>query len=80
MRRKSLYVDAEKSGNVGRYINHSCTPNSIAITFTTIEGYVVIGIYAKTNINVNQEITIDYGWEVDPKIRKFLYFLFYSNI
>ena len=80
MGRKQLFIDAEKSGNVGRYINHSCRPNSIAISYTTTEGYVVVGIYAKMDIDVNTEITIDYGWIEEPNIRKNIYFLIYSSI
>ncbi|KAG8723216.1 histone methyltransferase set1 [Ceratobasidium sp. 395] len=54
----SLVVDATKKGNLGRLINHCCTPNCTA-RIITINGKKKIVIYAKTNINVGDEITYD---------------------
>ncbi|KDN46553.1 hypothetical protein RSAG8_04206, partial [Rhizoctonia solani AG-8 WAC10335] len=49
-------VDATKKGNLGRLINHCCAPNCTA-KIITINGEKKIVIYAKSNIDVGDEIT-----------------------
>ncbi|KAJ1301036.1 hypothetical protein OPQ81_003457 [Rhizoctonia solani] len=74
-------VDATKKGNLGRLINHCCTPNCTA-KIITINGEKKIVIYAKANIDIGDEITYDYHFPLEdqkipclcgsPKCRGFL--------
>ncbi|CAE6506051.1 unnamed protein product [Rhizoctonia solani] len=74
-------VDATKKGNLGRLINHCCAPNCTA-KIITINGEKKIVIYAKSNIDVGDEITYDYHFPLEdqkipclcgsPKCRGFL--------
>lgn len=41
-----LYVDAEPSGNLARFINHSCDPNCETRKMT-VDGNTRIGIFTK---------------------------------
>ena len=59
--RKPLFVDATKYGNASRYINHSCSPNCKVYRWLH-NGYMVLGIYAIRDIQINDEITINYDW------------------
>ncbi|KAG8737652.1 histone methyltransferase set1 [Ceratobasidium sp. 414] len=59
-------VDATKKGNLGRLINHCCTPNCTA-KIITINGEKKIVIYAKTNIDVGDEITYDYHFPLEDQ-------------
>ena len=59
-----LFSDAEKYGNIARFVNHSCDPNLMSI-FTWIDNYDKlrprIALFAKKNIKINEELTYDYG-------------------
>ncbi|ORY89323.1 hypothetical protein BCR35DRAFT_300456 [Leucosporidium creatinivorum] len=78
---EDLVVDATKKGNLGRLINHCCVPNCTA-KIITINGVKKIVIYAKTNIEPDEEVTYDYhfAWEEEkipclcahPLCRKYL--------
>ncbi|QRV98889.1 histone-lysine N-methyltransferase SETD1 [Ceratobasidium sp. AG-Ba] len=59
-------VDATKKGNLGRLINHCCAPNCTA-KIITINGEKKIVIYAKTNIDVGDEITYDYHFPLEDQ-------------
>lgn len=52
------YIDGKERGNIARYINHSCDPNTEAGG----TGKRVF-IYALKNIKPGDEITYDYGEE-----------------
>ncbi|PLW07430.1 hypothetical protein PCASD_22403, partial [Puccinia coronata f. sp. avenae] len=54
-----LVVDATKKGNLGRLINHCCSPNCTA-KIITINGEKKIVIYAKVTIELGDEVTYDY--------------------
>ncbi|KAG8934687.1 histone methyltransferase set1 [Tulasnella sp. 417] len=54
-------VDATKRGNLGRLINHSCTPNCTA-KIIVVNSQKKIVIYAKTSIEPGEEIT--YGMRI----------------
>jgi hypothetical protein len=56
-----LHVDARRYGNVARFINHRCTPNCV-MELCTINGYLTIGIFAKTEIRRGDAFTNDYCW------------------
>lgn len=52
-------IDATKYGNLNRYINHSCHPNSYA-RILVINNQKKIVIYSKKSIRAGEEITYDY--------------------
>lgn len=65
---EDLIVDATMSGNLARFINHSCSPNCIA-KIITVENEKKIVIYAKRDIEAGEEITYDYKFPIeDDKI------------
>lgn len=54
------YIDATKMGGLGRFINHSCSPNCY------VDKWVVgtklrMGIFADRNIQAGEELTFDYN-------------------
>ncbi|XP_043942165.1 histone-lysine N-methyltransferase SETD1A [Protopterus annectens] len=57
-------IDATKSGNLARFINHCCSPNCYAKVIT-IENQKKIVIYSKQPIGVNEEITYDYKFPIE---------------
>ncbi|KAM4697671.1 histone-lysine N-methyltransferase SETD1A [Rhinophrynus dorsalis] len=57
-------IDATKSGNLARFINHCCSPNCYAKVIT-IESQKKIVIYSKQPIGVNEEITYDYKFPIE---------------
>ncbi|KAL7415904.1 hypothetical protein BDY24DRAFT_337411 [Mrakia frigida] len=59
-------VDATKKGNLGRLINHCCSPNCTA-KIITINGEKKIVIYAKHNIEAGDEITYDYHFPIEQE-------------
>ncbi|KAH9927944.1 uncharacterized protein BXZ73DRAFT_102452 [Epithele typhae] len=61
---EELVVDATKTGNLGRLINHSCDPNCTA-KIITISGEKKIVIYAKQDIELGDEITYDYHFPIE---------------
>lgn len=61
---EDLVVDATKKGNLGRLINHSCDPKCTA-KIITINGEKKIVIYAKTEIELGDEITYDYHFPIE---------------
>ncbi|GAA5820126.1 hypothetical protein JCM11251_005494 [Rhodosporidiobolus azoricus] len=61
---EDLVVDATKKGNLGRLINHCCAPNCTA-RIITINGVKKIVIYAKSNIEVGDEVTYDYHFPIE---------------
>lgn len=52
-------IDATKLGNLNRFINHSCAPNSFA-KILNINNKKKIVIYSKQAIRMDEEITYDY--------------------
>jgi predicted PilT family ATPase len=57
---KDRYVDAERMGNMMRFINHSCKPNALAhLIYVKGEAKVVITTMKK--IQSGEEISINYG-------------------
>eukprot|EP00057_Strongylocentrotus_purpuratus_P027370 XP_011681844.1 PREDICTED: histone-lysine N-methyltransferase SETD1B-A [Strongylocentrotus purpuratus] len=59
-------IDATKSGNLARFINHSCNPNCYA-KIITVESEKKIVIYSKQTINVGDEITYDYKFPIEDE-------------
>ncbi|OQV22184.1 Histone-lysine N-methyltransferase EHMT1 [Hypsibius exemplaris] len=57
-------IDAGRQGNVSRFLNHSCEPNSGPVTLfidTHDDRFPSIGIFAIKDIHAGQEICFDYG-------------------
>ena len=50
-------------------MSHSCDPNCTLHLWNSC-GCRVIGVYAKRRINVGEELTIDYGWDINELMRK----------
>ncbi|CAF1219451.1 unnamed protein product [Adineta steineri] len=55
-------IDSTIKGNWARYINHSCEPNCVCEKWL-VNGEYRMGIFAKRDLNSNEEITIDYRFE-----------------
>ncbi|XP_032593043.2 LOW QUALITY PROTEIN: probable histone-lysine N-methyltransferase set-23 [Drosophila grimshawi] len=56
-------VDPSRRGNIGRYLNHSCEPNCEILAVRTNCPIPKIAIFAKRNINVNEELCFHYAGE-----------------
>nr|CAB3450032.1 unnamed protein product [Digitaria exilis] len=54
-------IDACSKGNLGRFINHSCSPNCRTEKWM-VNGEVCIGIFAMRNIKKGEELTFDYNY------------------
>ncbi|KAF8064009.1 histone methyltransferase [Lyophyllum atratum] len=54
------FIDATKSGGIGRFANHSCKPNCYVAKWT-IGNHVRMGIFAKRNIKQHEELTFNYN-------------------
>ncbi|KAI7887257.1 uncharacterized protein EV154DRAFT_520736 [Mucor mucedo] len=57
-------IDATKSGNVARFINHCCAPNCSA-KIITVDKHKKIVIYANRDIEPGEEITYDYKFPIE---------------
>lgn len=56
------HIDSTQSGNVARYINHSCNPNCRPRLWIVL-GCHRMGNFALTNIKKGEEITYNYGFK-----------------
>ncbi|XP_031333139.1 probable histone-lysine N-methyltransferase set-23 [Photinus pyralis] len=56
-----MFIDPSTFGNIGRYINHSCDPNSELLTVRVNTVIPKLCIFAKDDIQAGAEITFDYG-------------------
>ncbi|MEO7328243.1 MAG: SET domain-containing protein-lysine N-methyltransferase [Minicystis sp.] len=65
-------IDAKVRGNAARWINHSCSPNCVAVE--TVErdppGPRRVFIFAKKNILTGTELFYDYGLELEGRKTK----------
>ncbi|XP_017888798.1 probable histone-lysine N-methyltransferase CG1716 [Ceratina calcarata] len=55
-------IDATMKGNISRFINHSCDPNSETQKWT-VNGELRIGFFNKKFITAGEEITFDYHFQ-----------------
>uniref|UniRef100_A0A452Y4N4 Histone-lysine N-methyltransferase, H3 lysine-9 specific SUVH6 n=1 Tax=Aegilops tauschii subsp. strangulata TaxID=200361 RepID=A0A452Y4N4_AEGTS len=65
---RAFTIDAAEYGNIGRFINHSCSPNLYAqnILWDHDDKRVPhIMFFAAENISPLQELTYDYNYEID---------------
>ncbi|KAI9913275.1 hypothetical protein PsorP6_006256 [Peronosclerospora sorghi] len=54
-------VDASRSGNFTRFINHSCSPN-LDVEAVRVDSFVPrLAFFARKHINGGEELTFDYG-------------------
>ena len=54
------FIDATKSGGIGRFANHSCSPNCYVAKWT-VGTHVRMGIFAKRDIKLHEELTFNYN-------------------
>ncbi|KAM3407669.1 hypothetical protein ACQJBY_001191 [Aegilops geniculata] len=65
---RAFTIDAAEYGNIGRFINHSCSPNLYAqnILWDHDDTRVPhIMFFAAENVSPLQELTYDYNYEID---------------
>ncbi|XP_028303993.1 histone-lysine N-methyltransferase SETMAR [Gouania willdenowi] len=55
------FVDPAKVGNVGRFLNHSCSPNLFMIPVRTHSLVPQLALFAAQDIGANEELTFDYS-------------------
>ena len=55
-------IDATAKGNISRFINHSCDPNSETQKWT-VNGELRVGFFSRRQILPGEEITFDYKYE-----------------
>ncbi|KAJ7079995.1 histone methyltransferase [Mycena belliarum] len=60
MLQKDEFIDATKSGGIGRFANHSCAPNCYVAKWTIGE-HVRMGIFARRDIAMHEELTFNYN-------------------
>ncbi|KAL9239927.1 hypothetical protein vseg_014198 [Gypsophila vaccaria] len=68
-----LFIDAKDSGNVARFMNHSCSPNVFwqpVVYDHNGESYLHIAFYALRHIPPMTELTFDYGISQSESRRK----------
>ncbi|XP_060526174.1 probable histone-lysine N-methyltransferase set-23 [Cylas formicarius] len=55
------FIDPMYYGNIGRYVNHSCEPNSTMVIARINETVPILSLFASRDIEPGEEITYDYG-------------------
>ncbi|KAJ2934753.1 hypothetical protein H1R20_g2333, partial [Candolleomyces eurysporus] len=60
MLQKDEFIDATKSGGIGRFANHSCSPNCYVAKWT-VGDQVRMGIFSKRDIQKHEELTFNYN-------------------
>ncbi|KAJ1289207.1 hypothetical protein BS78_02G146400 [Paspalum vaginatum] len=55
----NMVIDATNKGNMSRFINHSCEPNT-EMQKWTVDGETRVGIFAVRDIKIGEELTYDY--------------------
>ncbi|XP_015929162.1 histone-lysine N-methyltransferase SETMAR isoform X2 [Parasteatoda tepidariorum] len=58
---KRTIIDPTIVGNIGRYLNHSCSPNLISVPVRSNSMVPKICFFANCDIDPLQELTYDYG-------------------
>ncbi|TVU49512.1 hypothetical protein EJB05_00825, partial [Eragrostis curvula] len=57
----NMIIDATNKGNMSRFINHSCEPNT-EMQKWSVDGETRVGIFALRNIKKGEELTYDYKY------------------
>ena len=60
---KGEVIDPTTRGNFARLINHSCDPNCETQKWH-VQGEISIGIFTKRDIQMDEELTFDYGFDI----------------
>lgn len=60
---KSEVIDPTIKGNIARFINHSCDPNCETQKWHVL-GEVCVGVFAIKDIEENEELTFNYGFDI----------------
>lgn len=55
-------IDPTRKGNLARFMNHSCDPNCETQKWNVM-GEICIGIFARRNIEEDEELTFDYRFD-----------------
>ncbi len=53
-------IDGSEGGNATRFINHSCSPNCVAVEVLESDDLLVIEIRTKKSIQSGEELSLDY--------------------
>jgi hypothetical protein len=64
---EKMIIDATRTGNLARFINHSCDPKAFARIVTVEGGEKKIVIFAKRAIAVGDEVTYDYKFPIEDE-------------
>lgn len=68
---KKSYIDSRYFGNLSRFINHSCDPNSRLEMWTTYDEHygeqTSMAFFSNEKIKAHDEITFDYNWKTNNK-------------
>lgn len=69
---KDNFIDATRKGGIARFVNHSCSPNSVAKVIT-VKNQKKVVLFAERDIYAGEEITYDYkfSYERESKIQCF---------
>ena len=60
---KNEVIDPTNKGNMARFINHSCEPNCETQKWNVL-GEVCVGIFTLRDIQPDEELTFDYGFNI----------------
>eukprot|EP01102_Stenamoeba_stenopodia_P019683 TRINITY_DN748_c0_g1_i1.p1 TRINITY_DN748_c0_g1~~TRINITY_DN748_c0_g1_i1.p1 ORF type:complete len:279 (+),score=31.78 TRINITY_DN748_c0_g1_i1:262-1098(+) len=63
----NLILDATFKGNIARFINHSCDPNSFTRLITCADGNKKIVVCAKKDIAALEELLYDYKFPIEDE-------------
>ncbi|KMZ85268.1 hypothetical protein PVBG_06388, partial [Plasmodium vivax Brazil I] len=58
---RDVHIDSRRKGSISRFVNHSCSPNSVSQKWI-VRGFYRIGIFAQQDIPAGEEITYNYRW------------------
>nr|CAB3456772.1 unnamed protein product [Digitaria exilis] len=61
----NMVIGATNKGNMSRFINHSCEPNT-EMQKWTVDGETRVGIFALRDIKKDEELTYDYKYVHPP--------------
>lgn len=66
----NTFVDPSFAGNVGRFLNHSCSPNLFMVPVRVHSVVPRLALFAGRDISVQEELTFDYsgGYSNQPPI------------
>ncbi|XP_053312269.1 histone-lysine N-methyltransferase SETDB2 [Spea bombifrons] len=69
----TYFLDASEEGNVGRFLNHSCSPNLFiqhVFVETHRKGFPWVAFFTKRHVKAGQELTWDYNYSTCTSPKK----------